>query len=639
MKLIAWDVETLINCFTVCFLDVETKRKKSFVLYDDIDQLHSLIEFLRLIKNNNYVLLGFNSIAFDAQIIEFILKNYYNWSKGKYEIETIIDEIYQEAQRIVALPDAEKYLHLLPEYKLSISQLDLFKQKHYDGFAKRGTSLKWIQFTMNYPTIEEMPIKHDTYITKEQIPEILSYNWNDVESTCKFFEIIKFETDIRISLSEKYERNLLNASEPRLAKEIFGKFLCEDMNISYVALKKMRSFRNTISIGKLILPYIKFKTPILQGVLELFRNLEINPNQEKLKWDKKFTYHGIEMIIGLGGLHGCCSSGVYNSDEQYDIFDIDVASFYPNLAIVNNIKPQHLGESFSKIYQRIFEDRKKIPKKDPVNYVYKILLNSTYGLSNEKNSYFYDPIYTFSITVNGQLSLLMLIEMLIEKVPSLQLLQANTDGTTIKYKKEDLNKLRDACKEWEGITKLKLEESAYNKMVIKDVNNYIAIDNDKKVKKRKGGAFAYSLKPEDNELEYHKNTSFLIVQKALEQYFINNIDYRIFIREHNEIYDFLGAVKKTSAFDLIWHIYKDDKYLQIPQQKVTRFYVSKDGKLVKHFHDGRRVGVLTDWQVTPLNIIEKENAEEYDIDYTFYIKEAEKIISWVEGNKKQLKLF
>lgn len=32
-----------------------------------------------------------------------------------------------------------------------------------------------------------------------------------------------------------------------------------------------------------------------------------------------------------------------------------------------------------KVYNNIFQERKKIPKKDPRNYVFKIILNSTYG--------------------------------------------------------------------------------------------------------------------------------------------------------------------------------------------------------------------------------------------------------------------
>ena len=48
---------------------------------------------------------------------------------------------------------------------------------------------------------------------------------------------------------------------------------------------------------------------------------------------------------------------------------------------------------------------KRFLKSNPKNYVYKIILNSTYGLSNDQNSFLYDPQLTMRITINGQLKL------------------------------------------------------------------------------------------------------------------------------------------------------------------------------------------------------------------------------------------
>ena len=80
------------------------------------------------------------------------------------------------------------------------------------------------------------------------------------------------------------------------------------------------------------------------------------------------------------------------------IMSSDVVSFYPNLGIRNKWAPAHLPqETFCQLYEWFFEERKKIPKKDPKNYVYKIILNSTYGLSNDENSFLYDPEFTMRI--------------------------------------------------------------------------------------------------------------------------------------------------------------------------------------------------------------------------------------------------
>jgi DNA polymerase elongation subunit (family B) len=76
----------------------------------------------------------------------------------------------------------------------------------------------------------------------------------------------------------------------------------------------------------------------------------------------------------------------------------DVVSYYPNLAIRNGWSPAHLPKAeFCELYEWFFNERKKISKKDVRNYVYKIILNSTYGLSNDANSFLYDPEFTMRI--------------------------------------------------------------------------------------------------------------------------------------------------------------------------------------------------------------------------------------------------
>ena len=127
------------------------------------------------------------------------------------------------------------------------------------------------------------------------------------------------------------------------------------------------------------------------------------------------------------------------------------------------------------MFEWFFEERKKIPKKDPKNYVYKIVLNSTYGLSNDENSFLYDPQFTMKITINGQLSLTMLYEMICEGIPGALPLMQNTDGLETMIPREYVDKYMEICKRWEDITSLQLEHDTYSKIILGDVNNYIAV--------------------------------------------------------------------------------------------------------------------------------------------------------------------
>ena len=89
--------------------------------------------------------------------------------------------------------------------------------------------------------------------------------------------------------------------------------------------------------------------------------------------------------------------------------------------------------------------------------------------SNESTSWLYDPKCTYTTTINGQLMLTMLAEKLMN-IPDSTLIQINTDGLTLKLKKEYESMYYDICKEWESITKLQLEYAYYSKMMIRDVN-------------------------------------------------------------------------------------------------------------------------------------------------------------------------
>ena len=115
------------------------------------------------------------------QILQYIFENKYSQNLSEDEIT---HKIYLKAQEIIRQQNNdEKFNNLIPEWKQFFPQIDLFKQKHYDGTAKRGTSLKWIEFTTRFDNIEEMPIHHNTLISDSDIPFILEYNWNDVKAT------------------------------------------------------------------------------------------------------------------------------------------------------------------------------------------------------------------------------------------------------------------------------------------------------------------------------------------------------------------------------------------------------------------------------------------------------------------------
>jgi hypothetical protein len=187
---------------------------------------------------------------------------------------------------------------------------------------------------------------------------------------------------------------------------------------------------------------------------------------------------GLCYVFGTGGAHAAVDKRVITSCEKKVIRTFDVASYYPNLSIVNKVYPEHLGEEFCGIYKYIYDLRKSYPKKSAENAMLKLALNGVYGKSNDQYSPFYDPMFTMSITLNGQMLLCKAIEMVLS-IPTTEIVMANTDGFEFIVNREYNELAEQKCKEWEQMTGLVLEGDTYAKMVISDVNNYFAIYEEK----------------------------------------------------------------------------------------------------------------------------------------------------------------
>jgi hypothetical protein len=625
------DYETLSNCFVAVFEDVKSEHTEVFVCHESKNDILELVTFLERNVTLNEWHVSFNGLSFDSQITEHILRN--KEQLLEQDGDTIARFLYDKAQLVISKSRDGEF----PEFgsrDLSIRQVDVFKLNHWDNPAKRS-SLKWIQYTMDWKNIMDMPIHHSFHVIESEISMIIKYCINDVKSTKQIMHLSKEQINLRRTLTEDYNIDLFSASEPRISKELFLYFLSKSTKIRKSDLRKMRTSREQIIFKDIILPYISFETATFQNLLKKFQDVVLYPGQTKGGFKYSVQYKGVKTDYGLGGIHGARTSKVYNSTEDMVIITSDVISFYPNLAIRNGWAPAHLPkQEFSEQYEWFFDERKKIPKSDPRNYVYKIILNSTYGLSNDENSFLYDPQFTMSITINGQLSLTMLYEMICEGIPGAIPLMQNTDGLETIIPREYVDKYMEICKIWEGITKLELEHDTYSKLVLGDVNNYIAVTE--KGKSKCKGRFEYE------NLALHKNKSFLVIPKALHAYFVEGIKPEKFIKENLNIFDFCGGVKIKGDWEFIERKIELGDYSETKLQETIRYYVSKQGSKIikKHNSDGRDIQIEAGrWlQTTMINYVEKP-FDEYDINYDYYLEKIRKEIESLDPSTNQLSLF
>lgn len=627
------DYETMKNCFVAVFEHYKEDTAKVFIVHQLQNDFVKFIEFLEENKQLREWHISFNGLAFDAQITMFLLKE-------KDELlnlspEELTERIYEKAQEIINKQDEGEFQEY-SERDMLINQVDVFKLNHWDNPAKRS-SLKWIQYSMDWDNIQEMPIHHSTKVhTWAQLNMIISYCKNDVKSTKRIMELSKDQINLRANLTAEYRITLYSASEPRISKELFLMFLSQKTGIKKYDLRQLRTNRTLINVRDLILPYTRFKTEVFQDLLDNFKLVTVNPNNTKGGFKYSINYKGVKTDFGLGGVHGAITSGIYASGDGMVIMTSDVTSFYPNLAIRNGWSPAHLPQKeFCELYEWFFEERKKIPKKDPRNYVYKIILNSTYGLSNDRNSFLYDPEFTMRVTINGQLSLMMLYEMLAEGIPNCVPLMQNTDGLEMMIPEEHKQKYLDICAEWERITNLQLEHDEYSKLILADVNNYIAINTAGKTKCK--GRFEFE------NLALHKNKSHLIVPKAVFNYFVNDVPPERTLMENKNILDYCAGVKIKGDWEFHETCIVNRAIETSVLQKTIRYYIANKGcKILKiNKVDGREIQLESGkWMQQDLSEFQNKTWDEYDVNEEYYLDKIYKEIHNIcPPVKQQLTLF
>tara|TARA_R110001592_G_scaffold191542_9_gene437877 strand:+ start:4880 stop:6874 length:1995 start_codon:yes stop_codon:yes gene_type:complete len=664
MKHWVMDYETLSNCFTAVFEHYKTQETKVFVIHDLQNDLDKFIEFLNENINNKEWHISYNGLAFDGQVTHYILDNYKKWDSNLSGCD-IACIIYSYAQACIQKSNNKEFSDY-PQWKMKIGQIDVFKMHHWDNPAKRS-SLKWIQYSMDWQNILDMPIHHETEITtQEQIDTILDYCINDVKSTKEIFNRSKSQIKLRKELTDTYGINLYSASEPRISKELFAYYLTQTLNIPKRDIKQMRTRRDSIKINDIILPYISFTSPEFQTLHDRFKLLEVDGSKLKGNFKYSVNYRGVKTDFGLGGVHGATKKGVYESTEDLVIMSSDVTSFYPNLAIRNKFSPGHFPkEEFCKQYEWFFNERKKIPKSNPMNYVYKIILNSTFGLSNDENSFFYDPELCLKITINGQLTLMMLYEQIMERIPDAIPLLHNTDGVETIIPREHVDLYMEICKEWEETTNLELEHDEYQKLVLSDVNNYIGVNNYidvditkfREVKQSqphylfKVDKDRFSFAPvklkgrfDFHNLQMHKNKSKLVIPKAIYAYFVNDILPIDYIDTNKNILDYCIGGKSKGKWTQVARYIDQGLFKEDALQKINRYYISNSGvKMLKiNKDDGREIQLEAGrWVQTIFNDMKVEPKwENYNINKGYYLQAIEsEIDSILSVSSNQLKLF
>jgi len=599
---ICWDVETYPNCFTLSAEHCDYHLKWQFEISHFKDDSREIVEWCQWLVSRKAQMVGFNSVGFDYPVLHTLLK----MGRATPEI------LYQKSMSIIHAQDTDKFAQMVYPSDRFVEQIDLYKICHFDNKAK-ATSLKALEFVMRMDNIEDLPFPVGVSLTQEQIKVLLDYNAHDVTATKMFYHKLQEQIDFRTDLTHKHGRDFMNHNDVKIGKEIFQMEL-EKVGVQCYKYgpngrEPKQTKRPSIALKDCIPDFIQFNHPEFQRIYDYLKSQVITETNGVFK-DLIAKVGRLDFVFGTGGIHASVENQVFESDDAYMILDVDVTSLYPSIAIEQGYYPDHLGKEFVDIYRKMREQRVSYKKGTAENAMLKLALNGTYGASNDQFSVFFDPQFTMKITLSGQMMIAMLAEKLIYYS---EICQTNTDGLTLYLLRKDEQRIRNICADWESITKLKLEFVEYTKMIISDVNSYIAVKQDGSTKRK--GRYEY-------DLDWHQNHSALVVPKVAEMVLVQGTPIRETVMNWPDRLDFMCRIKVPRSSHLKWG--------GVLVQNTTRYYVSTEGNelvkvmppLAKTPAKWREFSVEKGWTVQVCNDI--RDAFE-PINFEYYIREIEKL--------------
>ena len=436
------------------------------------------VQRLRNVMESGCLFVSFNGIRFDTPVISAALSG-----RSAKDIKIIADSIIAhdmqpwEVERRFGLPS------------LKFNHIDLIE------VSPSFVSLKAYGARMHMPWLKDLPFPHNVEsLTEEEYEQVDIYCENDLDTTEELYKRLHKEITLRISMGSEYGLDFRSKSDTQMAEAAFVKRLGLSRNKPRVP----------VSVSYKVPDFIEFESPHLAALAQRMEDTQYHVNQKSGHVELP-AFLGKEIVklnngtyqMGVGGLHSTHDKKVCHvATDTYEIVDIDAASFYPMIAVNGGMIPQNTGAKFIDEYRAIIEKRleaKRLWKLAEKAGDYKavdgykstadslrIAINGTFGKTASRWSPLYSPDLMIAITLTGQLTLLNLIERL-EKVGAVAL-SANTDGIAMGYPKALKETVEGVVSAFSERSGFEFEYTPYRVIALKDVNNYVAVKLDRKVK-------------------------------------------------------------------------------------------------------------------------------------------------------------
>lgn len=590
MAIVFADVEVSVNYFLLLAYDSKTKRLHRWERHNDVEIGLHRSELLPFLKHHTIV--GFNWLGFDKPMVDAYFQGFQN------------EQLFAVCEYLIGGgPLARWKVHRdLGIHDIEYRMLDVMP------VAPGVASLKLYAARVGSHEIEDLVFTPGEAIDEDARYDTIDYCELDLRNTARIFRKVKPQLHLRKALSEKFGVDCMSKSDPQIAEAVLKQMVIDRGGTAKKGGEGRKNVYKYVAPG-----CVEFASRINRHLLMVQRGdflYEKKGGEWKLRPPAAFVepieFAGATYRTGMGGLHSSETRRVLKADDEFQLFELDVTSYYPALILNNEWYPEGMGPEFTTAYRSIVEQRVKAKHEgDKVAAdALKIVVNSSFGKFGSEYSVMFSPQLLLNTTITGQLCLLMLIEMLTLRTGNnCDVVSANTDGVLVRMVNTDEANgiLQTVVKNWETRTGLTLERTDYSMMAQRDVNNYVGITTDGARKTK--GIF--------NSPGLMKNPAESIVPEAVIELAQHGVPIEETIRSCRDLGKFVTAKKVMGGG--VWR--------GQPAGKTVRWYRGVAGDPITYASNGNQVGgsenaVLVNRMPTRFPV---------GVDLNYYIERADEL--------------
>ncbi|AXC33916.1 DNA polymerase B-like protein [Enterococcus phage vB_EfaS_LM99] len=528
--ILLFDIEIFKHDSLFVFRDYFTKEW--FIINNDLEELRKFY-----LEYRDSMFIGYNNASYDNNVMRGYLQ-------GK--------NAYQMSKTIIESDNRGLVYKMFDSHKTPLFGMDLYQDN-------KGFSLKEHSAFLGINIKEtEVDFDMDRPLTDEEKEKNIAYCKNDVLATEKRFEqnIGMLLAKATIALMFDMDKTDLLQTNANLTAKLLG-----------ATKQEVRpDLTDPLELDK----RLEINT---KEIAEAYLNHEFNLNDKgKLNVSLNYTTEdGYEMVFGSGGVHGAVPSYIH-----IGLFPMrDWGSLYPNTMEQFNLLSRNIPADKKHRYGDLLKQRMEakysgeetavikgveVPTNVMINGI-KLPLNTKFGATGAEFNGLYDPRNQFLVCATGQLIMTNMYELIKGKA---KFIQSNTDAHAyIPNSEADDNAIDEALDAFANKIGLTLDKDMFREIWQKDVNNYIGVQPNGKVKIKGAIGLTGGMK-----------VSKAIVSNAFINYLVAGKDYKEFINECNELRQFQIITKTGWTFDRT--VARDSEGNEFNAQKVNRVFAVKD---------------------------------------------------------------